>query len=169
MSVVLSYKILPGRGLGRLRFGASRQAVEQLLGTPSRTELGGTSDSDSGTPQIDAEDGEESGYEIWHYDALGVSLHFEEDADFRLSQIDVDALETSIHAVRPIGLEVAEARKLFAGSPGFELDAEYERTGVAVYELPGTSVSLWFQDGVCDSVGVAVPLAEDGEYVWPAI
>ena len=96
-----------------------------------------------------------------------MSLYFDEDTGFRLGLIDLDALAVSIRGVRPIGLEVDEARKLFQASPGFELEEEFSGTGRAVYDLPGTSVSLWFQDGVCDSVQVAVPIAEDGEYVWP--
>lgn len=153
----MKFEILPGRGVGPILLGSSRREVEQVLGTPNRVE------TDEG-PE-DAEEPVRS--ESWHYERAGISLYFDEDAEFRLGLIDLDVLEASIRGVRPVGLEIDEAQKLFQDNPGFELEEEFSGTGRAVYELPGTSVSLWFQDGVCDSVQVAVPIAEDGEYLWP--
>jgi len=150
----MNFEIHPGRGVGSLRLGASRREVEGLLGTPDHIDR---HDSEEDSPEA----------ESWEYERLGLWLHFQGDARFRLALIDLDALDASIGGVRPIGLEIEEARKLFGEVHAFELDENFPDTSRAVYDLRGSAVSLWFQDGVCDSVQVAVPIAFDGAYVWP--
>jgi hypothetical protein len=103
----------------------------------------------------------------WHYDVLGMSLYFDEDADFRFGLVDVSSLDVSVHGVRPIGLGLDEARAAFEGHGGLSLDEEFAELGRCAYDLQTEFVTLWFQDGVCDSIQAFVPIDSDDEYVWP--
>jgi len=153
----MDYDIRPGDGCGPLRFGDDRPTVEAKLGKPDRV----------------VEEGPESEATVgWHYEALGLTCLFDEDADFRLTVIDVDALETSVLGRRPIGLTVAEARKvfsdLFSDEGGLLRDDELSDERNDVYDLGESGVSLWFDEGDCDSVQATVGVDDDDEYVWPA-
>jgi hypothetical protein len=148
----MNYEISPGEGCGPLRFGDDCPHVEAALGKPNRV----------------VEEGPESESTIgWHYEELGLTCLFDEDAEFRLTVIDVDALETSVLGLRPIGLAIAEAKKLFSEKIELRMDEELSDEDNAVYDLGDTGVSLWFNQGHCDSVQVTVGVDDEDEYIWP--
>jgi hypothetical protein len=151
---MMKFDVRPGVGVGALTLGAAPSTVDKLLGAPER---------------VEKDDDDEYGSESWHYDQLGISLHFDGESNQRLDSIDASSLEVEVKGLRPIGLQIAEAKKLFGERVGLELDAEYPDTDRAVYDLPGLSVSLWFDGGFCDSVQTNVPIDAQGNYVWPPI
>jgi len=66
------------KGLSDLLFGMSKDQVKTLLGEATETE------------SYDGDEGEELGkVEIWHYDALDLSVGFEEAEDWTLMSISV--------------------------------------------------------------------------------
>lgn len=149
----MKFEIRPGDGCGPLRFGDRREQVTSKLGKPDRI----------------VEEGPESESTIgWHYELLGLTCLFDEDADFRLTLIDLNALETSVLGLRPIGLTIAEAEKVFADHGGLQLDVELSDSENAVYDLGNLGVTLWFDEGDCDSVQVVVAINDEDQYVWPA-
>jgi len=143
----------PGRGIGALAFGCSRDAAVAALGRPDRIE---ETEDHPGERCIE-----------WHYDALGLSLYLDEDAGFRLGLVDASSLEVSVRGVRPIGLELEEAKAAFQDLGGLSPDGEFTAPGRCAYDLQDEFVTLWFQDGVCDSIQVFVPSDSNDEYVWP--
>ena len=74
----LGQKIILGKGLEDLPFGASQGGVEAVLGKPEEVD------------EMDLK-GEQS--VAWHYWELGISLNFDESLDFKLSSIDVASPE----------------------------------------------------------------------------
>lgn len=145
--------IEPGRGIGSILFGCFRDEVDKAIGQPDRIK--------------ETEDSLGERCVAWHYDLLGLSLYFDEDADFRLGLVDASSLNVSVYGVRPIGLGLTEARAAFKGHGGLTLDEEFTDLGRSAYDLQNEFVTLWFQDGVCDSIQAFVPIDSDDEYVWP--
>ncbi len=146
--------IQPGRGIGSVSFGCTRDEATEVFGRPDRIE--------------ENEDSLGERCIAWHYDVLGLSLYFDEDADFRLGLIDVSSLDVSVRGVRPIGLELTEALAAFERFGGLSMDEEFAELGRSAYDLQSEFVTLWFQDGVCDSIQAFVPIDSDDEYVWPS-
>ena len=150
----MDFAIQPGRGIGSVSFGFKRDEVAEELGQPDRVD---ESDVDVGERCIE-----------WHYDALNVSFYFDEDADFRLGLVDAGSLDVSVLGVRPIGLELDEAMVAFEKLGGLSLDEEFVDLRRSAYDLQSEFVTIWFQDGVCDSIQAFVPIDSNDEYVWPS-
>ena len=149
----MDFAIQPGRGIGHIWFGCTRDKAIEILGQPDRIE----EDEDSlGECCI-----------AWHYDVLDLSLYFDEDADYRLGLVDVSSLDVSVLGVRPIGLGLTEALAAFKEFGGVSLDEEFTELGRSAYDLQSEFVTLWFQDGVCDSIQAFVPIDSNDDYVWP--
>jgi hypothetical protein len=149
----MEFDIRPGTGCGPLRFGDTREEVEAKVGRPDREDVEGR----EGETTIG-----------WHYEKLELSCYFDEDAEFRLTVFEVDALEVSVHGLRPIGLSIAEAEQVFADHGGLLLDEELGDGRTAVCDLGECGVTLWFDEGDCDSVQVSVGVDDQDCYVWPA-
>jgi hypothetical protein len=150
----MELEIQPGRGIGTLTFGCRRDEVSETLGQPERIE--------------ENEDSMGERCIAWHYESKGLSFYFDEDADFRLGVIDAGALEVAVLGIRPVGLEVDEAVAAFEKLGGLVPDEELEGAGRAAYDLGSEFVTLWFQDGLCESIQAFVPLDAADEYLWPA-
>jgi hypothetical protein len=146
--------ILPGEGVGPILFGSDRDATAEAFGPPDREE--------------ELEDSMGERCIVWHYTALGMSLYFDEDADYRLGLVDVTSKKASILGVRPVGLGLAEAQIAFETFGGLALDEEFADLGRSAYDLQSEFVTIWFQDGVCDSIQAFVPIDADDEYLWPS-
>ncbi len=71
--------IVPGQGLGIIKFGMTRDQVRQLLGDPDEVDQFGYEDSED----------EEDQTEAWHYDALNASFSFDAIDNWRLNGIAV--------------------------------------------------------------------------------
>jgi hypothetical protein len=145
-------KIAPGEGVGQLRFGLTESEVRELLGQPDRRD------------RVGGDDGE---WIEWHYDSLGLSLYFDRDADCCLVTIDINNPEVELDGFKPIGIDEDSALEILGGMGEITLEDEYPEHGRRVYDLVGTEVWFWFEDGLCDSVQVSAFLDDDGDYMWP--
>jgi hypothetical protein len=145
-------KITPGIGVGPLIFGMSRDAVRKKLGPP--TFVHDRSSEVDETIQ-------------WRYEDIDCSLYFDVDADLRLTTFDADANSIELAGHRPIGMREDEAIKIYSAIWTVGLEEDYEDLGQRVYDVVGTGVWLWFQDGRCSSVQGTVIIGEDDEYRWP--
>jgi hypothetical protein len=144
-------KIAPGEGIGQLRFGLSESEVRELLGQPDRSD------------RVKVDEGE---WIEWHYDSLGLSLYFDSEADFCLVTIDVSDPEVELDGFKPIGIDEDTALEILSGIGEIVLEDELPKRR-RVYDLIGTEVWFWFNDGLCDSVQVSAFLDDDGDYIWP--
>ncbi|MEZ4935191.1 MAG: hypothetical protein R2788_24035 [Saprospiraceae bacterium] len=108
--------IIPGTGLGSVKFGLSREQVRQMLGEPD-----------------DIEQQEEGHFrkeksEAWHYDDMELSLGFEESDGWRLGNISVASDEYHLQGKSLIGLNRLEAIRSL-NNMGID-DSEYEKNDV---------------------------------------
>ena len=131
----------------------TRPEVASILGDPDR---------------IDEDEIENERSIAWHYEGLGFSVYFDEDADFRLDLFDIEHPEAEIDQVRPIGLSENETLSALAHLGEITLDDEFSESGRRIYDIEECSISLYFEDGICDSVQVAVMVDSNDEYSWPA-
>jgi hypothetical protein len=145
------HKIAPGEGVGQLRFGQDESEVRELLGEPDRSE------------RVKVDEGE---WIEWHYDSLGLSLYFDREADFCLVTIDISDPEVELDGFKPIGVDEDSALEILSGMGEIVLEDELPKHGRKVYDLIGTEVWFWFNDGRCDSVQVSAFLDDDGDYIW---
>jgi hypothetical protein len=145
-------KITPGIGVGRLVFGMSREAVRKRIGLPDSIE--------------DRSSEVEETIE-WVYEDIDCSLYFDVDADPRLTTFESSANTIELAGHRPIGMREDEAIRIYSAIWAVRLEENYKELGRRVYDLVGTGVWLWFQDGRCTSVQGSVITGQDDEYAWP--
>ena len=126
-------RILLGKGLDDLPFGASQGDVEAVLGKAEETD------------EFDMR-GEKS--LAWHYWNVGISVNFDEKQQYRLSSIDVAAPEVKLFGEVLIGKSREDVKNF--------LDQQY--IGVSVDEVqrgliyPDANLSLWFNGGDLEEI-----------------
>jgi len=147
-------KVTPGIGMGSLIFGMSRDAVRARLGLPESIE-------------DRSEEIEET--IAWYYEAPECSVYFDVDADLRLTTIDTCSASTELAGHHPIGMSEDDAIRVYSAAWPLELGEDLKELGRRQYDLIGTGVWLWFQDGECCSVQASVIIGADDEFVWPLI
>ena len=129
----VAQRILLGKGLQDLPFGASQDEVEALLGKPEETD------------EMDLK-GERS--VAWHYWDLGISVNFDESLDFKLSSIDVAAPEVLLFDEALIGRSREDVKKfLDEKSIGTSVD-EVQRGMI----YPDVNLGLWFNGGHLEEI-----------------
>ena len=126
-------RILLGKGLDDLPFGATREEVESVLGKPEETD------------EIDLK-GEKS--IAWHFWEMGISANFDESQDFRLSSLDVASPEVLLFDQALIGKPIAEVKEFLADKKVGEPVAEVQRG--LIYE--DANLSLWFNGGDLEEI-----------------
>ena len=93
------HTIHPRRGLGDLRFGASREEVRVYLGEPEAID-------DSDLP---------GGWLRWRYPALGIDADFDDAHGLRLIALSTGNAEATLRGHKLIGLDGPAALKTAAG------------------------------------------------------
>jgi len=126
-------RILLGKGLDDLPFGATQGEVESIFGKAEETD------------ELDLK-GEKS--IAWHYWDIGLSMNFDENQDFRLSSIDVASPEVLLFDQPMIGKTMAEVKDFLADKKiGTPVD-EVQRG--LIYE--DANLSLWFNGGDLEEI-----------------
>jgi hypothetical protein len=103
----------------------------------------------------------------WHFKEQGLSLYFDEDADFRLVMLDIDNPGVSIGGVTPIGGGEDDVLDALAEMGEIVLEEELEDVQRRAYGIEGSGVWVWFHRELCDSVQISVVVDDEDEYVWP--
>lgn len=134
------FEILPGIGIGKLRFGMWRSDVEKLLGPPDGSRAFDYQESGS---HID---------ELWTYETYGLELMFDESCDYRLASIKASHPQTTLGGTKLFGLDVEEAL-------GRMFDLGYEATEKKSFPesklqicFDKQQIDLWFQGGFLETV-----------------
>ncbi len=126
-------RILLGKGLDDLPFGASQGDVEAVLGKAEETD------------ELDMR-GEKS--VAWHYWNVGISVNFDEGQEYRLSSIDVAAPEVELFGEALIGRSREDVKQFL----------DQKDIGVSVDEIqrgmiyPDANLSLWFNGGDLEEI-----------------
>ena len=126
-------RILLGKGLDDLPFGANQDEVEAMLGKAEETD------------ELDMH-GEKS--VAWHYWNIGLSVNFDESLNFRLSSIDLASPEVELFGEALIG-KSREYVKEFLDQQNIG-DSEDEVQRGLIY--PDANLSLWFNGGALEEI-----------------
>ncbi len=121
-------RILLGKGLDDLPFGASQGDVEAVLGEAEEKD------------ELDMR-GEKS--VAWHYWDVGISVNFDEGQQYRLSSIDVAAPEVELFGEALIGRSREDVKK-FLDQQEIGVSEDEVQRGL-IY--PDANLSLWFNGG----------------------
>lgn len=126
-------RILLGKGLDDLPFGASQDEVKAVLGEAEETD------------ELDMR-GEKS--VAWHYWNIGISVNFDEGHNYRLSSIDVAAPEVELFGEALIGRSREDVKE-FLGQQDIGTSVDEVQRGM-IY--PDANLSLWFNGGDLEEI-----------------
>lgn len=151
-------EIIPGKGLGTLRFGASRDEVKNTIGQADEVEKYSLDEFDSDDT------------EAWHYDEKGISLSFDQEYEWKLSSIAVSGDDYQLDGVKLVGKTIDEIEELCESKGWGELmeDEEIaeEEAGIAMLHLEEKGISFWFEEDKLSEVQLS-PLYVNDQIVWP--
>lgn len=127
-----------GKGVGLLEFDTTRDQVKQLLGAPEETERFSLSELENDET------------EAWHYDALGLSLSFDEENNWLLSSIAVSAEEYVLDGVALIGKSKKEVLQFLEKKNWHNIEEDEEvskdNPGNCLLHVEDAGISLWFEN-----------------------
>src|SRR5690606_25038971 len=89
-----------GKGLGKIKFGLTREEVEELIGEPEEIE--------------ESEEEDEFEHEAWNYWEDGYSLYFDKEDDYRLSCIETANRDMLLWNERIFEMSQKQLVQLFA-------------------------------------------------------
>jgi hypothetical protein len=147
-----------GVGIGDLRFGATQEQTKSYLGEPEQI----STDDEAGDQSI-----------AWYYWSRGLSVHFDEDDDFRLGTIETSSGKSSLNGMYLINQPIRHVTKSLVcmelGEPekdvsGLE-DENDERACRLSYDSYG--LNLWFEDDLLTEIQWGPLIDENDEVVWP--
>jgi hypothetical protein len=152
-------EIKPGRGLGELSFGQTREQVIALLGEPTEKEVYNLSDED-----------DEDKTESWHYDDYDLSLSFDEENSWKLSSIAVSSDDYLLEGQSLIGKSKEEVLKQCAennwGTAEEDEEVTAETSGNSLVHIDKSSMSLWFEDDELTELQIG-PFFNSTGISWP--
>ncbi len=154
-------EIIPGVGLGTLKFGMTRDDVKKLVGKPDEVE---------NLPGFEEEVNDE--LESWHYDEHEFSLVFDADYDWRLVSIAVSDPYFTFHGKNIIGMDKQETLDLLSNL-GIEISNEEdlsddENPNLELIESEDAGLMVWFADDEVIEIQILPDVEEDGEtLIWP--
>ncbi len=153
--------ILPGIGLGAIKFGMTRDEVKVMAGKPDEIE---------NVPGFDEEVNDE--LESWHYDELEFSLVFDADYDWRLVSIAVSDPYFKFHGKSIVGMAKADTLD-FLKTIGVEISnvedlSDVENPDLELIESDEDGLMIWFSEGEVIEMQILPDVEEDGEtLIWP--
>jgi hypothetical protein len=149
--------IIPGTGLGSVKFGLSREQVRQMLGEPD-----------------DIEQQEEGHFrkeksEAWHYDDRELSLGFEESDGWRLGSLSVASEDYHLHGKTLIGLNRLEAIRALNNMGIVDLEYENDDPEQDMIASESTGIILWLDEGFVSEIQWSPLAIDDYTVEWPEL
>ncbi len=148
--------IIPGTGLGTIKFGFSREQVKSLLGEPDEVD-----------EEVEGHIRKEKS-EAWHYDDLELSLGFEESDGWRLGSLSVTSDEYLLHGKALIGLNRLEAIRALNGMGMDDLEYDNLDPDQDMIASESTGIILWLDEGRVSEIQWSPLLVDDYTIEWPA-
>ncbi|MBN1953175.1 MAG: hypothetical protein JW801_18365 [Bacteroidales bacterium] len=153
-------RIVPGYGLGTLKFGTTREDVKALLGEPDETESYAFEESPVDTT------------ESWHYDELELSMSFDEEADWRLTTVSVSSDEFILERFHPVGMRkeelLAELSRLDIRDLQHEDYSTDETPNQELYSSEDLAMNFWLEEGVVSEIQWGPLFIDEDTVDWPA-
>ncbi|MEQ6165674.1 MULTISPECIES: hypothetical protein [unclassified Ekhidna] len=152
-------EIIPGVGLGKLKFGMSREDVKTILGEPNHQEI--TSYSEDESDQSDA----------WEYHPLRLDLSFEEAEDWKLTILSVSSEDYLFKGSSLVGLnqdELMEELELL-GVKDLEIEdmSSEDHPEQLLISSEALGINFWLHKDILEEIQWG-PLFEDEHTIkWP--
>jgi hypothetical protein len=147
------FELKPGIGIGDLTFGASREHVRRLLGTPSTEE---TFDSC------------ERGDIRWFYPSLELNVYFGREYSLRMCTLETAHTNARLWKVPIIGLKVVELLQLFEEHNSAAPEIAEASGGEMLYHFDDSGCDVYVEEGVVKSIQMGVLFNDAGDDVlWP--
>jgi hypothetical protein len=154
-------EIVPGRGLGQILFGMTKDQVREVAGNPDDIE---------NVPGFEEEISNE--LESWHYDEREFSLVFDADYDWKVVSIAVSDPYFTLFGESVIGMSKEECLA-FLEKHNVEISevsdvSDEENPDMELLESDAEGLMIWFSEGEAIEVQFLPDVEEDGEtLIWP--
>ena len=155
-------EIIPGSGLGAIKFGMTRDEVIKIAGKPDDVEnLPGFEEETSDT------------LESWHYDEYEFSLVFDADYEWRLVSIAVSDPYFTYNGVSIVGMDKQDVMDMLEKNnieiSGMEDVSDEENPNLELVESDEEGLMIWFENDEAIEIQILPDVEEDGEtLIWPA-
>jgi hypothetical protein len=153
----MNLEIKPGKGLGKVLFGMTREQVREILGLPDEIEK-------------ETEDG--ISVEHWHYDQHEISLLFSGADSWRLLSFAVGNPLCTIEGEKLIDLNETQLHDALERM-GISEDLEYEDFSseefpdhIMVY-CEELGVNFWLDNGIVSEIQCGPFMKDDETVDWP--
>lgn len=150
-----SFEIHPGKGIGELRFGHSREKVIDILGEPDEREVG--------------DDGDE--LEYFHYDDLALSLTFDGVEDWKLATIICAHEDLKLYEEPVFDLDADTLIKILKSKGEKNVDrVELSDDGIDMESVEAGDLEMlfWYEGSTMMEVQWGPLFADEDEIIWPA-
>jgi hypothetical protein len=150
-------EIVPGRGVGKVLLGMTKEQVEEIIGKPDEFE------------EVDYDDGESA--VTWFYYDLQIDLNFESEDDFRLSFISAEKEKHHIGGKIKVGMAKQDVlngcKELGLSTPEVEDFSSDDVPNQQLIALEKENLNLWFTDGKLDEIQFGPFWKDDETPIWP--
>lgn len=151
--------ILPGIGLGNIKFGIARDQLKDLLGEPNEIEKFSYTNSSSDLS------------ETWHYDELDLSVGFDEEDDWRLISFAVTSKNYELKSKHLFGCTREELlntlESLNIDDLEFEGLATIDNSLHESISSPSLGVNFWLDNEQLAEIQWSPLFNEDDSVDWP--
>ncbi|WP_436516080.1 hypothetical protein [Ekhidna sp. To15] len=152
-------EILPGIGLGQLKFGMTREEVKALLGDPDHQEV--THYGDDETDQSDA----------WEYHPLRLDLSFEEAEDWRLVIFSVSSEDYTLKGSSLIGLDMDELMEELdlLGVKDLEIEdlSSEDHPDQKLISSESLALNFWLHQDILEEIQWGPQFIDEETIKWP--
>lgn len=153
--------IIPGEGLGNLKFGMNREQVMALLGKPDAQEI-----TYYGEDESDKSD-------AWEYHPLRIDLSFEEAEDWRLTIISVSSEDYLFKGSSLIGLDLDELMEELSvlGVNDLEIEdmSSEDHPDQKLIACESLGVNFWLHQNILEEIQWGPLFIDDNTIKWPEI
>ncbi len=149
--------ILPGIGFGSIKFGMEEHEASNYLGDPDETEV--------------QDYGEGGKANVLYYDELGISISYDKEEDFRLTEISFESDKFVLYNTIKVGITKDELLKAIKdakmgdyehedlASEGFE--------GKELFTFEEENINIWVDGNVVESIQIGPKWLDDETIDWP--
>lgn len=135
--------IIPNQGIGQIKFGMTREQIKFILGEPDEVE------------DVNLEEVETIG-ESWHYDEIELSLSFDSENDWALSDYSVTNPISHISGKIHVGMNQQALLDCLEEMAWDDIETESWENGGAeeiyLIESAQNGIMFWMDEGVLSEI-----------------
>ncbi|MEP1033239.1 hypothetical protein [Ekhidna sp.] len=152
-------EIIPGVGLGKLKFGMSREDVKAILGDPDHQDI--THYGEDAADKSDA----------WEYHPLRLDLSFEEAEDWRLVIISVSSEDYHLKGSSLMGLDTDELMEELdmLGVKDLEIEdlSSEDHPDQKLISSEELALNFWLHQDILEEIQWGPQFIDDETIQWP--